>query len=493
MISTHFPALQVITPLMAVPLAIILRRAAPVWLLAMTVTLATLAIALLLFEQVMSHGTITYAMGSWAVPYGIELRIDQLSAFMLLIVSGIGAVVMLYSRASIEHEIPQDQIHRFYAMYLLCLSGLLGIVVTGDVFNLFVFLEITSLSTYVMVSLGKKRMALTAAYRYLIQGTIGATFYLIGVGLMYMMTGTLNMADLAVRLPAVANTTTIMVAFAFVTVGISMKVALYPLHQWLPSAYTYAPSVVSAFLAATATKVAIYIFLRIFFTVFGPIYDLSTVPAGKIFIFFAVLGMFVGSIIAIFQTNIKRMLAYSSIAQVGYMILGISFASSLGVASAMVHLFNHSLMKCALFLVMGCLFLRLGSVRIKDLSGIGKRMPWTMAAFVVGGLSLIGVPGTVGFVSKWYLIEAALERGLWPLALMIPISSLLAVAYVWRVVEVAYFQPVPNDGLDVREAPLSMLIPVGILVLGIVYFGIQAEGTMGVALSTARMLMGEAP
>ena len=493
MIRTHLPALQVVAPLLAVPLTIILRRATPVWLLTMIVTWVTLAIALFLFGQVMSHGTITYAMGDWAAPYGIELRIDSLSAFMLLIVSGIGAIVMLYSRASIEHEIPSDRIHRFYAMYLLCLTGLLGIVVTGDVFNLFVFLEITSLSTYVMVSLGKKRRALTAAYRYLIQGTIGATFYLIGVGLMYMMTGTLNMADLAVRLPAVAETSTILVAFAFVTVGISMKVALYPLHQWLPSAYTYAPSVVSAFLAATATKVAIYVFLRIFFTVFGPIYDLSTVPAGKILMGFAIMGMFFGSIIAFFQTNIKRMLAYSSIAQVGYMMLGISFASSLGIAAAMVHLFNHALMKCALFMVMGCLFLRLGSVRIKDMSGIGKRMPWTMAAFIVGGLSLIGIPGTVGFISKWYLIQASLEQGWWMWALMIPISSLLAVAYIWRVVEVAYFQPVPKDGLDVREAPVSMLVPMWILIAGVLYFGIQADGTMSVALRTARMLMGETP
>ncbi len=493
MISSHLPVLQVILPMMTVPLTIILRRTTPVWLLAMSATWVALAIALTLFQQVMTQGPITYAIGNWPVPYGIELRIDHLSAFMLLIVTGIGAIVMLYSRASIEHEISADRIHHFYAMYLLCLSGLLGIVITGDVFNLFVFLEITSLSTYVMVSLGNKKRALTAAYRYLIQGTIGATFYLLGVGLTYMMTGTLNMADLALRLPAVAHTSTILVAFAFITVGISMKVALYPLHQWLPSAYTYAPSVVSAFLAATATKVAIYIFLRIFFTVFGPIYHLASLPADKILMGFAIMGMFVGSIIAFFQTNMKRMLAYSSIAQVGYMMLGISYASSLGVAAAMIHLFNHALMKCALFMVMGCLFLRLGSVRIIDMSGIGKRMPWTMAAFTIGGLSLIGIPGTVGFISKWYLIQASLEDGWWLWALMIPITSLLAVAYIWRVVEMAYFHPIPDDGLDLKEAPLSMLIPLWILIIGIIYFGIQAESTMSVALKTAKLLMGEAP
>jgi multicomponent Na+:H+ antiporter subunit D len=203
------------------------------------------------------------------------------------------------------------------------------------------------------------------------------------------------------------------------------------------------------------------------------------------------VAVFVGSIVAIYQENLKRMLAFSSIAQIGYMVLGVSIATVTGLTAGIVHLFNHALIKAALFMCLGCVFYRLGTVALNDLAGLGRRMPWTMAAFVVGGLSLIGIPMTAGFISKWYLILGALERGWWPVAVLVLLASLLAVIYVWRVVEVAYFRAIPADANPKAvEAPLSMLIPTWILIAANVYFGVNATLTAGVAGRAAAALLG---
>jgi multicomponent Na+:H+ antiporter subunit D len=486
----HAPALQVALPLAAAPLCLLIRHARLAWAFATLVSWGVLAIAVLLVRRVFAEGTVSYALGDWVAPLGIEYRIDMAGALMVLVIAAIGALVMPYARASVEHELRKDSIGLFYTCYLLCLTGLLGIVVTGDTFNLFVFLEIASLSSYVLISQGCSRRSLTAAYQYLVMGTIGATFILIGIGLLYMMTGTLNMADLSQRLPAVTDTRTIRVAFAFVTVGVSLKLALFPLHLWLPNAYTFAPSAVSAFIAATATKVGIYVLLRFFFTLFGVSFSFDAMHVGNILLVLAAAAMLVASLVAVFQDNIKRMLAYSSVAQIGYIVLGISLATTAGVGAGMLHLLNHALIKAALFLAVGCIFLRLGSVDIRDIRGIAKRMPITMAAFVAGGLSLIGVPLTSGFISKWYLVDAALMDGRWPLALLILLSSLLAVAYVWRVVEAAYFQPAAERVLALKEAPAVMLVPTWLLIAANLYFGIDASLTTGLARRGAEALLG---
>ncbi len=489
MIAQHLPALQVVVPLLSAPLCLLLNRARVAWLLSTAASWVALVIAVLLLQQVLATGTLSYELGGWAAPWGIEYRLDPVNAFVLVIVAGIGSVVMPFAATSVVHEIAAEHRVLFYTTYLLCLAGLLGIAITGDAFNLFVFLEISSLSSYIMISLGRDRRALTASYQYLIMGTIGATFILIGVGLLYMMTGTLNMLDLAQRIPSVADTRTVRVALAFLTVGISIKLALFPLHLWLPNAYVYAPSVVTAFLAATATKVAVYMLLRFLFTVFGAELSFETMVMHLVLLPLALLAVFSASVVAIYQDNLKRMLAYSSVAQIGYIILGISFASVTGVTAGILHLFNHALMKGALFLALGCVFYRLGSVQLRDIAGLGRRMPWTFAAIVIGGLSLIGVPLTVGFISKWYLVLAALEGGLWWVAVLVLLGSLLAVAYIWRVVEVAFFQPAPRKAPS-QEAPLTLLLPTWALIGANVYFGINTELTVGVAHRAAEWLIG---
>jgi multicomponent Na+:H+ antiporter subunit D len=489
---SNLPALQVVIPLVSAPLCLLLRNPRHAWAWSTIVSWLVLAMAVMLAQRVYASGTIFYAIGAWATPWGIGYRVDMAGALMILVIATIGAVVMPYAWRSIQHEIPKKLAGLFYTCYLLCLTGLLGIVVTGDAFNLFVFLEISSLSSYVLISLGSTRRALTAAYQYLVMGTIGATFILIGIGLLYMMTGTLNMMDLSQRLPEVTDTRTIRVAFAFVTVGVSIKLALFPLHLWLPNAYTFAPSVVSAFFAATATKVGIYVLLRFFFTVFGIHFSFNSMHVGEILMLLAVAAILIASLVAVFQNNVKRMLAYSSVAQIGYIILGISLATSAGVTAGMLHLFNHALIKCALFLAMGCIFLRLGSVELKDMHGLARQMPWTMAAFVAGGLSLVGLPLTAGFISKWYLVSAVLMDGYWPLAVLILVSSLLALVYIWRVVEAAYFN-VPGATMHkVKEAPAGMLIPVWLLIGANFYVGVNASLITDIAHQGADILIGQA-
>ncbi|MCC5888428.1 MAG: monovalent cation/H+ antiporter subunit D family protein [Gammaproteobacteria bacterium] len=492
--TEHLPALQVAIGLTAAPVVMMLGRSGRLaWALTTLTCWATFAVALALFFEVSDGSVITYQMGGWAPPWGIEYVIDAANAWVLVIIGMISAVVMPFARRSVEREISASRIAMFYCAFLLANAGLIGITVTADAFNIFVFFEISALASYALIAMGRDRRALISSFQYLIMGTVGTTFLLIGIGFLYIMTGTLNLGDLAARLPEVADTRTIRAAFGFIAVGISLKLALFPLHLWLPNAYTYAPSMVTVFLSATATKVAIYVLLRFVYSVFGFQFSFVDLSMGWVLMPLALLGILVPSLVAVFQTNVKRLLAYSSVAQVGYMILGISFASTLGLMASVMHLFNHAITKAALFMAIGCLVYRLGGISLTHLAGAGQRMPWTMAAFVTAGLSLIGVPLTAGFVTKWHLIQAALEGGYWPIALLLLGTSLLAALYIWKVVEVAYFQTPDDEHAQVKEAPLSMLIPTWVLAGSTVVFGIYGNFTVNSARAAATALMGGAP
>ncbi len=487
--SEHLPALQVLLPVLTAPLCLLLRHAALVRGLSLAVTVACLGISLALLGQTREVGTIIYEFGNWPRPLGIEYAVDTTNAFVLVIVSMIASVVLpIGCRNS---QVPEGREYLFYSAFLLCFGGLLGVAITGDAFNIFVFLEISSLATYILIAMGRDRRALMAAYSYLIVGTIGATFLLIGIGLLYQMTGTLNIADLAVRLEGVKETRTVIVAFAFTMVGISIKLAVLPLHHWLPNAYTYAPPVVSAFLSATATKVAYYLMLRFIYTILGAGFVFDVLQFDLILTPLSLAAMFIGSLAAIYQSDFKRLLAYSSIAQIGYMTLGLSLNSELGATAGIVHLFNHALMKGGLFLVASCILLRVGSTAIADMRGLGARMPLTASALVIAGLGMIGVPGTVGFVSKWALVSAALDQQAWLITVLILLSSLLALVYIWRLIEVMYLSEAP-EGTVRREAPPLYLIPTWILVLASVYFGFATDSTLGVARAAAHQLLGGA-
>lgn len=495
----QLPILLILLPLFAAPLLVLLGSRHLALPISLAVVWSVFGISVALLWKVLQDGPIGYELGGWKSPYGIVYVIDYLSGFVMMFVSALGAIVLTYAPPSIKQEVPFSKHYLFYATYLLCLTGLLGMCITGDLFNVFVFLEISSLSSYALISLGKTRRAPLAALHYLIFGTIGATFFLIGIGLLYQMTGTLNMADIGRRLADVRAdrlvaglsefSRTELVAFAFMTVGLSIKMAVFPLHTWLPNAYTYAPSVVTGFIAATATKVSVYAFIRLVYGIFTPRFAFESMPLDMALMIFSLIGIFVASAAAIYQTDIKRLLAYSSVAQIGYMLLGISMSNIDGLTAGIVHMFNHALIKGGLFMVVGCFALRIGSVKLDDLRGAGKTMPLTSFAWVIGGLGLIGVPMTAGFISKWLLLTAALEHNWWPVAVLMLLSSLLAVIYVWRVVELLYFSEPSERAKKAKEAPLMMLIPTYVVIAATVVFGCWTVYSAGLAQKAALALL----
>jgi multicomponent Na+:H+ antiporter subunit D len=488
-LQDHLPALQVAVPLLGAVAAAIVRNGKIAWLISLAVAWCMPIIAFALLQEVLAHGPISYALGSWEPPVGIEYRVDKANAFMLVLVSAMAALVMTYAPRSIDDEIQPELQGWYYSMFLLCLTGLLGMVITGDAFNVFVFMEVSSLATYVLIAMGRDRRAMVSAYLYLVVGTLGATFYVIGVGLAFVMTGTLNLVDMAERLAQIEDHRPLVAALAFIGVGVGLKLALFPLHLWLPNAYAFAPSAATAFLASTATKVAVYVLLRFFFSVFGADIAFVDTPAATMVLVLAVAAMILPSVSAIFQVNVKRMLAYSSVAQVGYIMLGIALVSQTGLTGGISHLFNHAIIKGCLFLALGCVVFSTGITRIDQMAGIGRTMPLTMGAFVLAGLGLIGVPGTAGFVSKWFLIMGAVEQGLWWLAAVIVFSSLLAVIYVGRVVEIAWFRA-PAALADVpRHPPPEMLVVTWLLAAATVYFGLDTRISAGVAGQAAELFL----
>lgn len=480
----HFAILVVIAPLMTSFLVLLLG-----WFrkgLCYPLTLAALFVSLIssigILDTVMAKGTIHYHVGAWAPPWGIEIVIDYLNGFMVVMLAFIALVVAIYSKRSIEQEIP-EKIVPYYSIFLLLVTGLIGITVTGDLFNVFVFLEIASLAAYALIAVGEDGAPM-AAFNYVIMGTIGACFYYLGIGYLYIVTGSLNMADLSQLLPNLYHNKAVLVGFALFTVGIALKMGVFPLHAWLPDSYTYAPSVTSAVIAPMFTKVMAYLMVRIFFTLFKPHFSIELIPVTDILTWIAAAGILMGSIIAIAQTDLKRMLAYSSIANIGYIVLGIGLANRMGLTGGLLHILNHAFMKGTLFLVAGGIMYKMGMRDITQFRGLHRRMPFTMAAFTIAALSMIGIPPMGGFFSKFYLILGAIEAKQWVFIVVLLGSSLLNAVYFFRIIENAYLEPpvtaYAHDGgtheeIKRDELPLSMLIPTLIMAAGVVLLGIFNE------------------
>lgn len=478
--------------MLSAPLVVLLQPRGLAWAGATAAGLASFAIAVALTISVLGDEPQVYAMGGWPAPYGIALAVDAFSALVLLVVTGAGAIALLAARPSVDQQIELERQPLFYSAWLLALAGLAGIVVSADAFNIFVFMEISSLASYILIAGGPDRRALPAVFKYLIMGTIGATFYLIGVGLIYMMTGTLNLADMEVRIGEVTDLNPILVAAGFITIGLALKAAVFPLHVWLPNAYTQAPHMVTVFLAACATKVALYVLIRFDYMVLQANLEDHELQFALFAMPLATLGILVASAVAMFEGNLKRLLATSSVAQIGYILLGASFISQAGLSASVMHLFNHALAKGGLFLAVACLAYHYRDLRLEQLGGAAVRMPWTSAALVVCGFSLIGIPGTAGFISKWLLIVAALESGPlgWLLVAVILVSSLMAVVYIWRIIETLYFRvPVEADS-PASEAPLQLLLVTWLVALLNIFFGLFPDVPLALANSAAKLLAG---
>ncbi|MEM1389647.1 MAG: monovalent cation/H+ antiporter subunit D family protein [Pseudomonadota bacterium] len=497
--AMHAPALVVVIPMLAGPFCAFLPNGRLAWIVSIIATGASTVMALVLLKQVQAlpeGGVISYAMGGWAPPAGIEFRIDALNSVVILLVCAMGFLSAIFAWPTVKAEIRRAKKAMFFGTFLICFCGLLGVASTADAFNLFVFLEISSLATYVLVALGagRDRRALPAAGNYLLLGTIGASLFVVGVGFLYGATGTLNMAELTVFMGEIPDSKAVMAGYAFIFVGLGIKAAMFPLHQWLPNAYAYSPSFITMFLAATATKVAIYALIRFLFTVFGLDFMFEGQSLIWVLMPMGIAAMLACSFQAIFQNDVKRTLAYSSVAQVGYILLGISLGTAAGVSAGMFHLVNHAIIKGALFMAVAAVVLAHKGTTLNDFRGLGRTAPLTMTAFGIAALSLIGVPLTAGFQSKFALVTALLESGWWWAALILMFSSVLAVVYMGRLLEIVFFRAPLNPNKPHDEAPALILMPLWVLALASVAIGIQGSFVAGLANDAAAALFaGGAP
>jgi len=429
--------------------------------------------------SVLGEGPIGYKLGGWDPPWGIEYRIDHLNAIMLILISVLSLVVAVHAKKSAERELP-EKTALFWSLFLLFITGLLGICITADLFNLFVLLEVASLAGYSLIAMGEKG-AMYAGFRYAIIGTMGASFYLLGVGYLYIATGSLNMADLSQLLPQLLASKSILAGFAFILIGLAIKMALFPLHGWLPDAYTYAPSAVSAAVAPLMTKVMAYAIIRVMFTVFKAEFPITILQVNDFMVWLGTLAILFGAVMALSQSDFKRMLSYVIVAEIGYIVGGIGVANTTAMQGAIFHIVNDALMMACLFLVAGLVMYRTKGHRIADFKGIFRTMPYTALVFTVGALAVIGVPPTCGFFSKWYLLLGGIEAQRWGFVTALLASTLINVALFFRVFDKGLYvhshEKVPDttghsNNPHAGEAPLSMLLPAIALALAIVLIGI---------------------
>jgi len=479
----NYPALIVITPLLAALLAGIAawteeRLSYPIALIGLAVSMFA---AFKVLMQVITSGTINYRMAGWAPPMGIEYTIDLLNAMVLLIVASIAFFNLIASYKSVEQE-TSDRAGSFYAIYLLFVTGLLGVTATGDLFNLYVLIEITSLTSYTMVALGDRDRGPLASLNYIFIGVIGASFYLLGVGYLYLKTGSLNMVDVANILSGLHGSSTILVAFILCMLGIWIKMALFPMHVWLPNAYSYSPVAFARIVAPLMTKVMVYVMIRLMITVFGLDYIFETLNLSEAVVWLATIAVLAGAVMALAQKNLKKMLAYIIVCEIGYMVGGAWMGNQLGMTGAILHILNDALMTFALFLAVGSMVYKLKRVDFIDLKGLFGKMPWTMAGFVLAAFSIIGVPPTCGFFSKWYLILGAFEAGAYHFAAALVISSLICAVLFFKVFEICFFEPMPeghghgdsSSHVTIEEAPLSMLIVSGLVSISLIVAGLYS-------------------
>ena len=420
------------------------------WAVAVAASVAQLAVAGVLAVRAFDAGGdgISYVVGGFEVPYGIELVVDGLTATVLVLVAAVSLGVLAYARRAGPRSNP------FYAVYLLLVAGLSGMTVTGDLFNMYVFLEITGLAAYALVASGDRGRSAVAALKYLLVGTVGASLFLLGIGYAYIGTGTLNMVDLAAKLAANGETAMLtQTAFALIVVGLFIKVAVFPLHTWQPDAYAGAPDTVSGLISALVSTVAAYALLRVVYTVFGTGFLDANPVAHAILVGGAVISIVVGSLLAVSQNEVKRMLAYSSVSQFGLIVAAVAIGNGTALVGAAVHLVGHAVMKGGLFLTAGLVATETGARTVSEFDGLVERSPVGAGAFGVLAVSMVGVPPTIGFAGKWYVAIGAVEAGAWSLLAVIVASTLLTLAYFARLVERMFFrEPAPEPAVQPAKA-----------------------------------------
>lgn len=449
--------------------------------------LFTTGSSLWLLEMVMEKGVVTYELGGWPPPWGIAYVVDGLNGAAIGAASLAALICWISSRPYVTREF-QDRLGVFYGIQMLFVTGVMGILVTGDAFNLYVLLEIASITAYALIAMGGGR-APYSSLNYVFMGTIGACFYLLGVGYLYIMTGSLNMQDLASLLKGINSSHAVLVAFILSMVGLWIKMAFFPLHGWLPNAYSHAPSPAATLIAPLMTKTMVYVMIRLVLSLFGPIYCFTALGLGDLIVGLASLGVVASSLMALAQRDLKRMLSYVIIIEVGYMVGGLWLGNRTGITGAILHMLNDIFMTLCAFMALGNIIYRVPATSFEGLRGLFSRMPYTMAGLVAASLSIIGVPPTCGFFSKWYLLQGAIEAGHYEFLGALLFSSLSCLALFFRAFEHAYFSGGTHghggNGQVAQEAPAHMVIPLMVVAGGLVALGLSSGKIVALILNPA--------
>lgn len=484
----QLPALLIIVPLLTALVVAIASWLSP--RLCLPLTFSGIAVSLVssvgILYDVMAHGPISYAMGGWGIkqgfdfPVGIIYEIDYLSAPILVVITAV-ALLNLISSQKIIQESFEEKMGAFYSLYILFTTGMIGIVATGDAFNLYVLLEIAALTGYALIGLGNDRAPL-ASLNYLFIGTIGASFYLLGVGYLYIATGTLNMADLARFIPHMTGNSMVLFAFIICMTGLFIKMALFPLHGWLPNAYSFSSTAATGVIAPLTTKVMIYAMVRVALYVFTPAYVFDSLHMSQAIVWVAIAAIVMGSLMALTQRSLLKMLTYIIVAEVGYMVGGFYLGNRMGITGATLHIINDAAMTLCLFMAAGAISYKLKDDSFSSMKGLFRKMPVTMIGFSVGALAVIGIPPTCGFFSKWYLITGGIQAGHYAFVAALLFSSLVNAVLFFRIFEIAHFEPFadPHDhhhhGHEetIDEAPLSMMVPLLAVAAALIVLGIYS-------------------
>jgi len=482
--TDHLPALIFLTPFLtaiSMPMAALKneRRCRPIALAALCV-MSALALANL--WSVSTGDIVRYSFSGWAPPIGIEWVADQIGSIMAVAASLLALVCVIYTGPFPAGQIKGLRIP-YYTIVLLLISGLTGVIFAGDLFNIFVFLEIVALSGYALVAVAGGR-ALVSAFRYLIMGALGATFYLLGVGYFYAATGTLNIADLSARLPAPLESKAVIVGLTFMFLGLGIKMALMPLHAWLPDAYADAPDTAGPLLASLLTKVALLGWIRILFWVVGARDETAAVFA--LVWSLGVLASVGGAILALSQTNLKRMFAYGGIAHVGLILIAVGQATDRGLAGGLFYLINDAVMQGGLFILAGVIAHQYGARSIDELRAADVKCPWILGGFVVMAVSMIGLPPTGGFFGKWYIVLSAVESGNYVALAAVIITTLLTLAYLVRVMERLFRSP--KEAAAPAETPPQFRFALAAPAFAALALGLFSDQIVNILVETTRGL-----
>ena len=495
-LSADHPVLLVLVPLAfsaLCPVVSILRRKF-VFPWALAGVGGTSFLAWSLIGKVTPTRPVTYNVSGWPPPWGIQIRIDFTGLWMICIITGICLLLTVYSLRYVEHELKPERLTYYYTLFLLIFTAMIGFCITGDLFNLFVFMEIFSITSYALVAISGEKKSIRAALKYLLMGATSSLLVLLSIAFLYSLTGNLNMLEISRTLARTPMKYIPVAAVALVLfiVGFAVKSALFPLHIWLPEAHSIAPSPISAMLSALVIKMGVFGILRLLFTVYGPGFARQSASWHNITVILTWAGavsIVAGSSMAIIQRNLKVMIAYSSVAYIGYIILGINLLNNQGTTGGLFYILAHAMGKSCFFLVAGCFIYLHGARYISDLRGLGRTMPVTAGAFALTSMSIVGLPPTAGFMGKWYILWGCFRKGGYALVVLALIGSLLSAVYCFRVVYYLFFTGPREEAVPLREAPASMYTPAAVLACGTLFFGIFSGLVMPSLTNAARVIL----